>query len=92
MDTHGALTQWQVKRVTSKQFFQAGHRRDGLWHGGKRRKEGRGVSVKCDLIEGETRTPPSRMRRGSTPHSSLMADSSALNQGSSRSPSHQSAV
>lgn len=39
-----------------------------------------------------TRTPPSRIRNGSTPHSSLTALSRAWNQGSSRLPSHQSAV
>ena len=49
----------------------------------ERKKEGEEVRL---------RTPPSRTRIGSAPHSSLMARSSSRNQGCVKSPSHQSAV
>lgn len=43
-------------------------------------------------MKGAVLTPPSRIRRGSMPHSSRTASSRAWNHGSHKLPSHQSAV
>ena len=47
------------------------------------------ISIRV-ITSRETLTPPSRIRSGITPHSSLIAASRALNHSPSTSPSHQS--
>lgn len=79
-----ALAQRQVKRMTGKLLLQVRDRRNRLRDWVSTTNRARATS--------STRTPPSRIRNGSTPHSSLTALSSAWNHGSSRLPSHQSAV
>lgn len=77
------MSHGQMECMASKLFLEVRHRGNGL------------PRIRSDNIGGwaiQLLTPPSRIRRGSVPHSSWTAPSSAWNQWSSRLPSHQSAV
>lgn len=84
--TDCALPEGQVQRMAGELLLEVRNRGYAL------QTQPSAPATQITQQQQQKRTPPSLMRSGSTPHSSRTASSSALNQKSSKLPSHQSAA